>query len=172
MSNSQGAKSKLDLRTYLFQQGKNDAGASWDSFTQPLTYDKPSMLQLKPNEALAVLNDSCDLRLQMRPYELNYSLISWEGSYDSSKKILIKVIQEVKIAWKTNYLIIWSTSNYNSTILKNDLKFDKLDAWKTRNNVAWDARNDISWRVRNLFAWKVRNLNLTFLIVFSIACVT
>ena len=78
MSNSQGAKSKLDLRTYLFQQGKNDAEAFWDSFTQPLTYDKPSMLQLKPNEALAVLNDSCDLRLQMRPYELNYSLISWK----------------------------------------------------------------------------------------------
>ena len=102
------------------------------------------MLQFKPNEALAITYGSYDFKFQMRPYEFDNALISWEGSYDSSKKILIKVIQEVKIAWKTNYLIIWSTSNYNSTILKNDLKFDKLDAWKTRNNVAWDARNDIS----------------------------
>ena len=58
-----------------------------------------------------VLNDSYDLRLQMRPYEHNNSLISWEGSYDASKKILIEEIQEVKIAWKTSYLVPWSTSN-------------------------------------------------------------
>ena len=62
----------------------------------------------------------------MRPYELNNSLISWEGSYDTSKKILIEEIQEVKIAWKTSYLVTWSTSNCNSIILKNDLKLDKL----------------------------------------------
>ena len=42
MSNSQGAKSKLDLRINLFQQGENDAGASWNSFTQGLTNEKPS----------------------------------------------------------------------------------------------------------------------------------
>ena len=40
MSNSQGAKSKLDLRTNISQQGENDAGASWDSFTQALTIEK------------------------------------------------------------------------------------------------------------------------------------
>ena len=41
----------------------------------------------------------------------------------------------MKIVWKTSYLFTWSTSNYYSTILKNDLKCDKL--------VAWDARNDV-----------------------------
>ena len=65
----------------------HDAGASWDSFTQALTSEKPSMLQFKIREALVVLNDSYDMGLQMRPYELNNSLISWEGSYDASKKI-------------------------------------------------------------------------------------
>lgn len=129
------------------------------------------MLQFKIKEALVVLNDSYDLRLQMRPYELNNSLISWEGSYDASKKILIEEIQEVKIAWKTSYLVTWSTSNCNSIILKIDLKLDKLDAWRTRNNVAWDARNDVSWRARNVFAWKARNLNLVILTVFSLTCV-
>ena len=103
-----------------------------------------------------VLNDSYDLRLQMRHYELNNSLISWEGSYDTSKNILIGEIQEVKIAWKTSYPVTWSTSNCNSIILKNDLKLDKLDAWRTRN----------------VFAWKERNLNLAILTVFSVACVT
>ena len=47
MSNSQGAKSKLDLKTNLFQQEENDARASWDSFTQVLTNEKPNMLQFK-----------------------------------------------------------------------------------------------------------------------------
>ena len=46
------------------------AGAYWDLFTQALTYVKTSMLQLKPKEALAILNNSYDLKLQMRPYEL------------------------------------------------------------------------------------------------------
>ena len=119
-----------------------------------------------------VLNDSYDLRLQMRPYELNNSLISWEGSYNASKKILIEEIQEVKIAWKTSYFVTWNTSNCNSIILKNDTKLDKLDAQRTRNNVAWDARNDVSQRARNVFAWKARNLNLAILTVFSLACVT
>ena len=127
------------------------------------------MLQFKIREALVVFKDSYDLRLQMRPYELNNSLISCEGSYDATKKILIEEIQEVKIAWKTSYLITWSTSNCNSIILKNDTKLDKLDAWRTRNNVAWDARNDISWRARNVFSWKARNLNLAILAVFSVA---
>ena len=36
MSNSCGAKFKLDLRTIFFQQRENDAGASWDSFTPKL----------------------------------------------------------------------------------------------------------------------------------------
>ena len=110
--------------------GRSDAGASWDSFTQALTSERPSVLQFKIREALVILNDSYDLRLQMRPYELNNSLISWEGSYDASKKILIEEIQEVKIAWKTSYRVTWSTSNCNSIILKNDLKLDKLDAWR------------------------------------------
>ena len=79
----------------------SDAGASWDSFTQVLTNEKSSMLQFTPKKALVLLNDSYDLRLQMRLYELNNSLISWKGSYDASKKILIEEIQEVKIAWKT-----------------------------------------------------------------------
>ena len=116
------------MRTNLFQQRENDAGASWDSFTQDLTNEKPSMLQFKPRKALAIFNDSYDLRLQMRPFELNNSLIPWEGYYDASKKILIKEIKEVKIPWKTSYLVTWSTSNCDSTILKNDLKFDKLDS--------------------------------------------
>ena len=47
---------------------------------------------------MMVLNDSYDLRLQMRPYELNNALISWEGSYGAYKNILNKEIQEVKIA--------------------------------------------------------------------------
>ena len=149
-----------------------DAGASWDSFTQALTSGKPSMLRFKIREALVVLNDSYDLRLQMRPYELNNSLISWEGSYDASKKILIEEIQEVKIAWKTSYLVTWSTSNCNSIILKIDLKLDKLDAWRTRNNVAWDARNDVSWRARNVFAWKARKINLAIFAIFSVTCAT
>ena len=84
--------------TKLTTQPKPNAGASWDSFTQTLTYDKPSMLQFKPKEALAVLDDFYDLRLQMRPYELNNFLILWEESYDASKKIFIEGIQEVKIA--------------------------------------------------------------------------
>ena len=91
-----------------------------------------------------VLNDSYDLRLQMRPYELNNALISWEGSYGAYKNILNKEIQEVKIAWKISHIVTWSISNCGYTILKNDLKFDKLDAWKTRNNVFWDARNNVS----------------------------
>ena len=78
----------------------------------------------------------------------------------------------MKIAWKTSYLVTWSTSNCNSIILKNDLKLDKLDAWRSRNNVAWGARNDVSMRARNVFAWKARNLNLAILTVFSLACVT
>ena len=106
----------------------------------------------------------------MRPYELNNGLISWKGSYDASKKILIEKIQEVKIVWKTSYLVTWSTSNCNYIILKNDTKLDKLDAWRTRNNVAWDARNDVAWRAKNVFAWKARNLNLAILTVFSLAC--
>ena len=76
----------------------DDAGASWASFTQALTNEKPSMLQFKPGKALAFFNDSYDLRLQIRRYELNSSLILWEGYYDASKKILIEEIQEVKIA--------------------------------------------------------------------------
>ena len=56
VSNSQGAKSKLDLRTNLFQQGENDARASWDSFTQALTSERPSMLQFKIREALVVVD--------------------------------------------------------------------------------------------------------------------
>ena len=60
-----------------------DVGASWDSFTQALTNEKPSVLQFKPRKALVVFNDSYDLRLQMRPYELKNVLISWEGSYDT-----------------------------------------------------------------------------------------
>ena len=102
------------------------------------------MLQFKIREALVVLNDSYYLRFTMRSYELNNSLISWEGSYDASKKILIEGMREVKISWKTSFLVTWSTSNCNSIILKNDLKLDKLDAWRTRNNVAWDAKNDVS----------------------------
>ena len=93
------------------------------------------MLQFKPREALAVLYDFYDLRFQMRPYVLNNTLISWKGSYNTSKKLLNEEIQEVKIAWKISYLVTWSTSNSYSTILKNDLKCDKL--------VAWDARNDV-----------------------------
>ena len=84
-----------------------------------------------------VLNDSYDLRLQMRSSELNNSLISCEGSYDASKNILIREIQEVKIALKTSYLVTWNTSNCNSIILKNDMKLDKLEAWMTRNNLAY-----------------------------------
>ena len=76
----------------------SDARASWDSFTQALTNEKSSMFQFKPRKALAVFHDSYDLRLQMRLYKLNNSLISWEGSCDTSKKILIEKIQEVKIA--------------------------------------------------------------------------
>ena len=76
----------------------SDARAFWDLFTQALTNEKPTMLQFKIREALVVLNDSYDLRLQIRPYELNNSLISWEESYDASKNILIEEIQEVKIA--------------------------------------------------------------------------
>ena len=69
-----------------------DAGTSWDSFTQALTSEKSSMLQFKRREALVVFNDSYDMGLQMRPYELNNSLISWKRSYDASKKILIEEI--------------------------------------------------------------------------------
>ena len=64
--------------------GIHDAGASWDSFTQALTNEKPSMLQFKPRKALAIFNDSYDLRLQMRPY-------------DASKKILIEEIDVNKL---------------------------------------------------------------------------
>ena len=71
--------------------------------SKALTNEKSSMLQFKPRKALAVFNDSYDLRLQMRPYELNNSLILWEGYYDTSKKIFIEEIQEVKIAWKTSH---------------------------------------------------------------------
>ena len=80
-------------------------------------------------------------------------------------------MREVKIAWKISYLVTWSTSNCNSIILKNDMKLDKLDAWKSRNNVAWDVRNDVSWRARNVFTWQARNLNLAILTVFNVACV-
>ena len=83
-------------------------------------------------------------RNKMRPYELNNFLISWEGSYGAFENILNKEIKQVKIAWKTSYLVTWSISNCSSTILKNNLKLDKLDAWKTRNNVAWNVRNDVS----------------------------
>ena len=83
-----------------------DVGASWDSFTKALTYDKRSILQFKLRDALVVLNDSYDLRLQMRPYGLNNSLISWEGSYDTSKKILIEEIQEMNITWKKVILLL------------------------------------------------------------------
>ena len=85
MSNSRGAKFKLDLRKSLFQKRENGAGASWDSFTQALTNEKPSMLQFKQRKALVMFNDSYYLRLQMRPYEVNNFLISWEGYYDASK---------------------------------------------------------------------------------------
>ena len=56
------------------------------------------MLQFKQMKTLAVLHDYYDLKLQMRPYELNNALISWEGSYGASNNILNKEIQEVKIA--------------------------------------------------------------------------
>ena len=108
----------------------------------------------------------------MRPYEFNNALMSQEGSYGASKNMLNKEIQEVKIYCKTSYLVTWSTSNCNFIILKNDLKFDKLNAWRKRNNVSWDARNVISWRTRNLFSQKARNRNLAFLTVSSVACVT
>ena len=55
MSNSRGAKFKLDLRKSLFQKRENGAGASWDSFTQALTNEKPSMLQFKQRKALRSL---------------------------------------------------------------------------------------------------------------------
>ena len=52
---------------------------------------------IKPREALTVIHDFYDLRLQMRFYELSNVSISWEWSYDASKKILNEKIQEVKI---------------------------------------------------------------------------
>ena len=52
-----------------------------------LANEKPSMLQFKPRKALAVFSDSYGLRLKIRPYELNNSLILWEGYYDTSKNI-------------------------------------------------------------------------------------
>ena len=55
------------------------------------------MIQFKSRKVLAIFHDSYDLRLQMRSYELNNALISWEGSYGTSKNILNKEIQEVKI---------------------------------------------------------------------------
>ena len=99
-------KFKLDLRKNIFQQRENDVGASCDSFTQALTNERPRMLQFKPMKALVVFNDSYDLRLQMRSYEINKSLISWEVSYDASKNILNKEIQEEKIVWKTSILLL------------------------------------------------------------------
>ena len=73
------------------------AEASWVSFIQALTYDKPSMFLFKPREALAIIYDSYDLTFQMRSYMLNNALISWERSYNTSKKLLNEEIQKVKI---------------------------------------------------------------------------
>ena len=64
--------------------------------------------------------------------------------------------------------------------MKNDLKFDKVDARKRRNNVSLDARNDvfwrerndISWKARNLVAWKKRKLKLAFWTVFMLVFIT
>ena len=72
------------------------------------------MFQFKLREVYAVLHDFYDMRLQMKPYKLNNVLISWEGSYSSSKKTLNKEIQPVKIAWKISYLVTWSISNWGS----------------------------------------------------------
>ena len=76
------------LYPYSMPKDIGDAGASWDLFTQVLTNEKPNILQFKSMKALAVLNDSYDLRLQMRSYELNNFLISWEGYYDTSQNAL------------------------------------------------------------------------------------
>ena len=54
----------------------------------------------------------------MRPYELNNSLILWEGYYDSANKILIEEIQKVKIAWKTSHHVTCDASNNGSSNLR------------------------------------------------------
>ena len=48
--------------------------------------------------------------------------------------------------------------------MKNDLKFDKLDAW--------DARNNVSWKARNLVARKAKKLKLAFCIIFMLVVIT
>ena len=130
------------------------------------------MLQFKPRKALAIFNDSYDLRLQMRPYELNNSLILWEGYYDSANKILIEEIQKVKIAWKTSHHVTCDASNNETSNLRaNEDSMQDVTRDASQED-SWDARNNVSWRARNVFAWKARNLNLVILAVFSVACVT
>ena len=66
-------------------------------------------------------------------------MISWEWSYDAFKKVLNEEIHEVKIYWKTNYLVTWRTGHCNFNVVKNDVRICKLD---TKNNdVTCDARN-------------------------------
>ena len=91
-------------------------------------------------------------------------MLSWEGSYNASKKVLNEEIHEVKISWRTSYLLTWRTSHCGSNVFKNDLRIGKLDAWKTRNDITWEARNLVSWKTRNLY--------LAILTFFSVALVT
>ena len=91
---------------------------------------------------------SYDYKLQIRLYEFNNTLISWEESYDTPNKVLNKEIHEVKFFWKTSYLVTWRISHCGSNILKNDVRINKLDAWKIRKDVTWDARNIVTWKAK------------------------
>ena len=72
--------------------------------------------------------DFYDYKLQTRPYEFNNALVSCEGSYDASKKVLNEEIYKVKISWKTSYLATRRTSHCGSNVLKNGVRIGKFDA--------------------------------------------
>ena len=64
----------------------------------------------------------------MRHFEYGNALITWEESYDASNKVLSEKIHEVKIFYKTSYLITWRTSHCISNVLKKNLRIGKLIA--------------------------------------------
>ena len=64
------------------------------------------MFQFKPKKALAVTYGSYDFTRQLKPYEFNYVLISWEASYNASKKVLHEKIQKVILLLEKQVIVI------------------------------------------------------------------
>ena len=113
------------------------------------------LIQIKQDDALAICAHSCDLKLELIPYEIDNNSCM-EGSNDASKKILNERIHDVKIFWKISYLVAWRTKHCSSRIFKDDFRISELVVSK-QETMLFGQQKHYFLGSKNLIAWKARN---------------